>query len=81
LVVARRTRDELRVEVDDLPHATALVTNTLDLSNPGVPVAIGGHGSVDIQALEGEIFELVAIRGTTAVDGMADCFMTKYGLR
>lgn len=81
LVVARRTREELRVEVDGMPHATALVTSTLDISNPGVPVAIGSHGSVDIQALEGEIFELVAIRGTTAVDGMADCLMTKYGLR
>lgn len=81
LVVARRSRDELGVEVDDLPHATALVTSTLDLSIPNAPVAIGAHMTADVQVLEGEIFELVAIRGTTAVSHMADCFMTKYGLR
>ena len=81
VVVARRSHDELGVDVDDLPHATALVASTLDVSNPGVPVAIGAHGRVDLQALEGDIFELVAVRGTTAVQGITDCFMAKYGLR
>lgn len=82
VVVAQRTRDELLVDVDGLPHAAAVVSSTLDVSTPGVPVAIGAHATVDVQALDGEIFELVAIAGTSSrLAIVSECLLAKYQLR
>jgi hypothetical protein len=82
VVVAHRMHDELLVDVDGLPHAAAVVSSTLDVSTPGVPVAIGAHGTANIQALDGDLFELVAIAGASnRLAPMAQCLLAKYQLR
>lgn len=83
VVVGRRVRDEVSVDIDGAIHAVALASATLNLSNPGVDVNIGGHLVADLQALEGEMFELLAITGPAArnTDVRVECLMRKYGLR
>jgi hypothetical protein len=82
VVVARRENEALTVEVDGLPHGTGLASSRLDVSMRGAPVTIGANDHVDIQALEGEIFELVAIKGTPLVDvdQLVTCLKGKYAI-
>jgi hypothetical protein len=83
IVLARRIHDVLAIEVDGMPQATALTSSTLDVSTAGVPVTIGAHGVVDLQALEGEIFELIAVRGTDVLHTpeRVGCLLKKYDIR
>jgi hypothetical protein len=82
VVLASRIGDELSVYVDGELHAGILSTTTLDVSNPGVDITIGSHFSNPIQALEGDLFELIAITGDAArrARERSQCLMKKYGL-
>jgi hypothetical protein len=81
VVLASRIGNELAIYVDGNSHVAALTSPTLDISNPGVPITIGAHGTKVIQALEGEIFELIAIKGNAALRARerAACLLQKYG--
>jgi hypothetical protein len=83
LVVARRLGNVLEIEVDKAPHASGFLPEPVDVSSPGVPVSIGAHAGGGQQILEGDLFELVAVRGDSArdLDGIVDCLAGKYGLR
>jgi hypothetical protein len=83
VVVAKRIRDEISIEVDGQPHTSAVVSSTLDVSTPGVPVTIGANGFVDLQALEGEIYEMIVLTGTATLRAgtRAECLARSYGIR
>jgi hypothetical protein len=83
VVVAQRAGDEITVTVDGSPHVATLVSSTLDVSTPGVPVTIGAHGVLALQALEGDIRELIVLRGpaTARAAERADCLLRKHGIR
>ncbi len=82
LVIARRVGTALSIELDGQLHATGLVASSLDVSVPGVDVSIGANPLSNVQALEGELFELIAIKGSSARDlgDVVACLSAKYRL-
>jgi hypothetical protein len=83
VILARRLRDELAVDIDGVPDASGLVSSTLNVSAPGWPVTIGAHGVQELQPLEGDLFELIVMRGTEVLraEERVDCLLRKYGFR
>jgi hypothetical protein len=63
LVVARRLEGALRLRVDGMDAGTLPLAQDVDVSTPGVSVAIGANGYQVQQQLDGEIFEMLAFGG------------------
>jgi hypothetical protein len=63
LVVARRSEGALRLRVDGMNAGTLPLAQAVDVSGPGVSVAIGANGYQVQQQLDGEIFEMLAFGG------------------
>jgi hypothetical protein len=63
LVVARRLDGALRLRVDGVDAGTLPLAQAVDVSTPGVSVAIGANGYQLQQQLDGEIFEMLAFGG------------------
>jgi hypothetical protein len=82
VLVASRSDGRLRVHVDGELHADGLARDPIDVSNPGVPITIGANHAEDIQVLDGEVFELIALAGEAAGDAAdtAECLMAKYAV-
>jgi len=82
LVVARRVSVVLETRVDGEPHAMGYTSLPIDVSNPGVPVTIGANSRLDVQPLEGELYQLIAVKDALAtnLDGIVECLRDRYGI-
>ena len=68
-----------RVDVDGQLHSLGF-TDLYDLSTTGYPAVIGASVDADAQSLEGDLFELVLVRGAVpaSIEAISDCLMAKY---
>jgi hypothetical protein len=82
VVAARRHATLFTVTVDGQAHSAHVAPAVLDISTPGIDVAIGANAYEPYQSLDGEIFELVALVGDAAseatTESVARCLMRKY---
>lgn len=77
---AARIGDELALRINGVEESTERLSPSLDFSVPGAHLLIGGSSS---EALDGDIAELVVLRGPTATDDLAALeqhLLVKYGL-
>ena len=80
VVVARRIDSMLSIAVIRTPTVGAVTVTPFDVSAVGWDAFIGANPSGAVQALDGEIFELIVVRGDEArdVDSLVSCLATEY---
>ena len=61
LIMGIRAGLEMRVRVDGALAGTTTTKDMADVSSVGYPMTIGAHARGDMQQLEGEVYEIVAI--------------------
>jgi len=81
--VSRRVGAALEVRVDGAPEGATVLATPIDVSAPRRPVQIGQNGDhrPGFQALEGDVAEVVAVRGILPDDQLRvlECYLTvKY---
>lgn len=62
----RRQGKTLDLFVDGASVASATATSNVDVSNPNVPVRIGADGDANLLRLDGDIGEMLAVKGALA---------------
>jgi hypothetical protein len=83
--VSRRVGPNLEVRVDGTPEGATVLATPIDVSAPRRPVQIGQNGDhrPGFQALEGDVAEVVAVRGVLPDDQLraVECYLTVKYLR